>query len=96
MIKVIVIVSHTIAMKSNNAKAYHARQAATKYRPFEGSATFYRFLHAKMFVYILKQFCNIHKVKVGFHHTCHIVLSWALQAQNNEYTPSSKKATPKS
>ena len=53
-------------MNINNEKAYLARQAATKYRPFEGAATFYRFLHAKMFVYILKQFATFTKSRLVF------------------------------
>ena len=44
---------------------------AALYRPCR--ANFYRILHAKMFVFILKQFWDIHKVRFRFHITCHIV-----------------------
>ena len=63
-------------------------EAAAQYRPC--GAKFYCFLilRAKMFVYIFKRFCDIHKVKFHFHFYvshCAILLLPVLQTQYIAY-----------
>ena len=66
---------------------------AAQYHPC--TAKFYRFLHSKMFLYILKQFSYIHNVKFCYHCTCQHarLLSRVLLIQNIAlYKPPSNKS----